>query len=164
MKKKCWPILLLILFVIPLSSHAKNSCGLGPTILGGNNSLVSQTVATITDGSFAITNLFAISTGTMGCSSSGIVKVEQQKMYISHTYANLEEEVAKGEGPYLDSLIQLMGCSVDAKQDFIQLSQQNYEQIFVPQDDREQQTEIFLQGITSIMNHPRLQNQCQHLS
>ncbi|MBF0286660.1 MAG: DUF3015 family protein [SAR324 cluster bacterium] len=164
MKNICRFIVLLVFILVPMSASAKNSCGLGPTVLQGSNGLLSQTVATITDSSFGITNLFAISTGTLGCSNSGIVKVEQQKMFISQTYTNLEEEIAKGDGAYLNSLIEVMGCSVDAKPEFVQLSQQKYEQIFVEQGNREQRIETFLQTITNILDHPSLQNQCQRVS
>ena len=164
MKNIIWIVICLVLILIPGSLYAKNSCGLGPMIVQGNNALLSQTVATITDGTSALTNLGAITTGTSGCSNSGVVSIKRQKMYIRHTYSNLEEEIAKGQGPYLDSLLVVMGCSVKAKADFVQLSQQIYEKIFVEQGNQEQRTEIFWQGVSELLSHPRLQDQCQSVS
>lgn len=155
---------LLAFLWMPLSLYAKNQCGVGATVTQRNNSLLSQTVVSFTDNTFRFTNLGAITSGTSGCSNSGIVQSEQQKIYISHTYANLEEEVAKGEGPFLDSLLQLMGCSPQAKPDFVELSQQKYDEIFVEQANAEQQAEIFFQGMKALMQEPRLVNQCQPVS
>ena len=164
MKKAYLFIALLACLWMPFSLHAKNVCGVGATVTQRNNTLLSQSVATTTDGTFQVTNLTAITMGTSGCSNTGFVQSEQQKMYISHTYANLEEEVAKGGGPFLDSLLQLLGCSPQAKADFVQLSQQKYDEIFVEQDNPAHQTEIFFQGVQALMQEPRLVHQCQPVS
>ena len=103
-------------------------CGLGTQITDGNNSIVSQTVAYTTNGTSHITT---VATQTSGCDYSGIVQKERlQEFYVAQTYANLEEEAAKGEGPYLSGLAELMDCAPQAHQAFGKLLQTHYMQLF----------------------------------
>ncbi len=165
MKKFAWLLMIWGLVGWSSASWAVNKCGVGPTVVGGSNTLLAQMGATFTDGFSSTTNLSAITSGTSGCSNDGFVQSEQQKLYVAHNYENLEEALAQGEGPYLDSLLAVLGCSKQAKAPFVALTKEHYDQLFRKADELEQRTDDFLQTLdATVLTHPSLHHQCQPIS
>ena len=84
-------------------------CGLGGLIISKNTKL-SQTLAVTTNGTF-LSQLFGITFGTSGCSSSGFVmKNKEAVQYAETNFQNLKIDMARGEGESLKALAQLVGC------------------------------------------------------
>ena len=87
------------------------SCAVGGFVTNKSKGAVQQILAFTTNSTFFITYAGAITTGTSGCTSSGIVKEEyEQEIYVAATFDGLTEDMAKGEGSYLRSFATLMGC------------------------------------------------------
>lgn len=110
-------------------------CGVGSLIFKENNA-VQQVLAATTNGSFG-NQTFGITTGTLGCTSTGGLKAQiqrAQKNYVAANYRNLSREMAAGSGEYLSSLSDLLGCSRDSVADFGKLTQSKYEAIFPTKD------------------------------
>lgn len=123
-------LLLMLLSAVSysLTFAAATDCGLGTTITRGDKSIASQTVAYTTNDTFHITT---VASQTSGCDYSGIVQKEQlQEYYLAQTFVNLEEEAAKGKGPYLTGLAELMECTPQAYPAFGKLLQADFAQLF----------------------------------
>ncbi|MHB2026671.1 MAG: DUF3015 family protein [Elusimicrobiota bacterium] len=110
-------------------------CGVGSLIFK-NNDMGAQILAATTNGTFG-NQTFGITTGTLGCSASGNLSqstkaaVERaQKNFVAANYRDLSREMASGQGEYLTSLSDLLGCSPTDASSFGKMTQKNYGQIF----------------------------------
>lgn len=126
---------LLIIIALMLSSIAiaradsSTGCGLG-SMIWRENSIVSALFRATTNHSFS-SQLFGITTGTSGCSQHSIVKRDMYPVYYAE--ANLPElrhEMAVGQGEYLATFAQVLGCSPEAQVQFMQWAQQSYGGLF----------------------------------
>ena len=83
-------------------------CGLG-TMWFPENKPVHQLLASYTNG---FVQSFAITTGTSGCSSGGLIKTSllERKVFVATNLRALEVEMAAGQGEYVSSLAALSGC------------------------------------------------------
>ena len=103
---------------------ARADCAVGGFVTNKSKGAIQQLLAFTTNGTFFLTYAGAITTGTSGCSSSGIVKDEyEQELFVSHTYDGLTQDMARGEGQYLRSFAALMGCDGALYPDFAEWSQ-----------------------------------------
>ncbi|MBF0286659.1 MAG: DUF3015 family protein [SAR324 cluster bacterium] len=153
-------LLIVSLFTYSTSAFASYAdCGLGSTVLK-DKSIVSQTFAYTTNGTSHITSVV---TQTSGCDFSGVVQKEKlQEFYITKTYINLEEDAARGEGPYLTGLAELMDCSPEAHGALAQLLQSNFDQIFKEKVQDQETGKAFLQKIKQDMiKKPALASLCK---
>jgi hypothetical protein len=92
-------------------------CGLG-SMIWKDNSIISALFAITTNHSFS-SQLFGITTGTSGCSQHSIVKREMYPVYYAE--ANLPElrhEMAMGQGEYLTTFAQVLGCKPESQIQF----------------------------------------------
>ncbi|HVC08532.1 MAG TPA: DUF3015 domain-containing protein [Elusimicrobiota bacterium] len=110
-------------------------CGVGSLIFK-NNEMGAQILAATTNGTFG-NQTFGITTGTLGCTAAGNLSqstradVERaQKNFVAANYRDLSREMAQGQGEYLNSLADLLGCSPSAAPSFGKMTQKNYGQIF----------------------------------
>lgn len=107
-------------------------CGLG-SMLFKEDKPVHQIVAATTNGSFG-NQTFGITTGTLGCSSGGLIKAgKEREVFVATNLRSLERELAAGKGQYASSLAALSGCSA-APEKFLSFSKANYEKIFTGAD------------------------------
>lgn len=103
-------------------------CGLG-SMLFKEDKPVHQIVAATTNGSFG-NQTFGITTGTIGCSSGGLIKAgKEREVFVATNLRSLERELAAGSGQYAASLAALSGCSA-APEKFLAVTKANYENIF----------------------------------
>lgn len=104
-------------------------CGLGSVVIS-KNSKGLQLLAMTTNGTF-LSQAFGITSGTSGCSSSGIVSTDKEiEYFVEVNHDDLSREMAQGEGEKLSVLAQLNGCSSkDAQVAFAGMTQKSYERI-----------------------------------
>lgn len=119
----------------PLSAFADNDvgCGLGTQIWVGKSGLVYKVLAATTNGLFG-NQTFGITTGTLGCSSDGVIKAEYRAP--AFAAANLDQlaaEMASGQGESLEAFATLYGIEGDDRAAFFAMTKSNYGQIFATQ-------------------------------
>ena len=121
----------LLTMSLSFNAHADSSmgCGLG-TMIWKKNSIVSALFRATTNHSFS-SQLFGITTGTSGCSQHSIVKRDMYPVYYAE--ANLPElrhEMAMGQGEYLATFAQVLGCSPEAQAEFALWAKSSYGSLF----------------------------------
>ena len=114
---------------LALPAHAGNQndagCGLGAQLFK-NDKPVDQVLAATTNGCFG-TQTFGITTGTLGCTSGGMVKASREReVFTATNFRALEQELAAGSGQYEASLAALTGCKADA---FASFAKARYEKL-----------------------------------
>ena len=124
--------LVFVLFATLMASSAfaaDSGCGLGSVVIS-KNSKGLQLLSMTTNGSF-LSQAFGITSGTSGCSSSGIVSNDQEiKYFVKYNQDDLSREMARGQGERLEALAQLHGCtSADARSAFMGMTQKSYGRI-----------------------------------
>lgn len=128
-------ILATILTLFVSSAFAGDAgCGLGSVIIQ-KNSKGLQLLA-MTTNSFFLTQPLGITSGTSGCSSSGIVQNDKQMEYfVEVNHADLSREMAQGQGEKLNTLAALNGCATpEAQAAFAGMAQGSFSKI-VPSAD-----------------------------
>jgi hypothetical protein len=106
--------LLIVVAALSVSSSAfaaytSAGCGLGTILFKGKSGKAQLILAATTNGTFG-NQTFGISSETLECTSSGVVKNDKQtEVYASVNYQRLSREIAQGGGEYLDGLAELMG-------------------------------------------------------
>lgn len=129
MKRAAW----LAVAVVGLASlaraggHLDAGCGLG-SLLFKEDKPVHQILAATTNGTFG-NQTFGITTGTLGCTSGGLIKASREReVFTATNYRVLEREMAAGRGEYLSSLAALSGCKAT---EFSSFAKARYEKIIV---------------------------------
>ncbi len=104
-------------------------CGLGSVVISKNSKLLQLFAMTTNATSFS--QGFGITSGTSGCSSSGIVKNDRQIDYfVEVNQDDLTREMAQGNGEKLTTLAALHGCQTkESQQMFSHWTQQSYDKI-----------------------------------
>lgn len=104
-------------------------CGLGSLVISRNSKLL-QLFALTTNNTF-FSQGFGITSGTSGCSSSGLVMNDKQIQYfVEVNQEDLSREMAQGHGEKLATLALLKGCTTQASQQaFAGFTQSSYSQI-----------------------------------
>ncbi len=128
---------MLIAFLTLIVSHAfagDAGCGLGSVIIQ-KNSKGLQLLAMTTNSSF-LTQPLGITSGTSGCSASGIVQNDKQMEYfVEVNHSDLSREMAQGQGEKLNTLAALNGCATpEAQAAFAGMAQGSFDKI-VPSAD-----------------------------
>ena len=125
-------IIIITLFLSSIAiarADSSTGCGLG-SLIWHKNSIVSALFRATTNHSFS-SQLFGITTGTSGCSQHSIVKRDMMPVYYAE--ANLPElkhEMALGQGEYLATFAEVLGCTPAAQAQFMQWSKSAYRQNF----------------------------------
>ncbi len=121
----------LLAFASAPKAHAAGDagCGLGSLIIQKNSKLM-QLFALTTNGTFSSQPL-GITSGTSGCSASGIVNNDKQiEYFVEVNHSDLSVEMAQGRGEKLNVLAQLYGCMTpESQQAFSTMTQEFYPQI-----------------------------------
>ena len=104
-------------------------CGLGSLVISKNSKLL-QLFALTTNGTF-LSQVFGITSGTSGCTSSGLVMTDKEIDYfVEVNHDDLTREMAQGQGEKLSTLAVLHGCkSKQSQTAFSVWTQQSYEKI-----------------------------------
>lgn len=119
---------------LPFTVNASDGsgCGLGKLILEGKSGKGANIGAAILNNAI-FPQTSAMTSGTMGCDTTTLVKNEQQKrdVFVASNIDNLSVDVAQGKGDYLSSLAQIMKIEDEDKGVFYTLAQLHYEEMFV---------------------------------
>ena len=103
-------------------------CGLGTTIFEGKDTMVIQVLAITSN---APTQLFGISSGTLGCEQPiQIVQQERLNIFVSQNLDNIAMNISKGQGEYLDTISTILKLPAPMQQQFYSKLQSNFTNIF----------------------------------
>ena len=114
MKRTLWVFVAVAGLAAAASAASQNDagCGLGAQLFKDNRP-VDQILAATTNGSFG-TQTFGITTGTLGCTSGGLIKASKEReVFTATNFRALEQELAAGSGQYEASLAALSGCKAE---------------------------------------------------
>lgn len=101
-------------------------CGLG-SMLFKEDKPVHQILAATTNGTFG-NQTFGITTGTLGCTSGGLLKTSKEReVFTASNFRAIEREAAAGKGEHLASLATLSGYEAG---EFSAFAKANYEKLF----------------------------------
>ncbi|MBK7842425.1 MAG: DUF3015 family protein [Bdellovibrionales bacterium] len=105
-----------ILLAFPLVSQAKDTmdgCGLGWEVTDSETMIGTTTRGTT---NMFVPPAFGMTTGTIGCKQLSFAANEQEAAnYVINNYSNLKQELASGEGEYVEGLTEVMGCKNTAR-------------------------------------------------
>lgn len=122
-----------IFITLSFSAAARDSssgCGPGWYIVK-ENSLVSSALRATTNGFFFPTTTIGMTLGTSNCSKHKIVQTEKKSLhFVTHNLYEMKSEVAKGNGPYLSALGEVIGCSEDGQAQFSSSLKSQYQDVF----------------------------------
>lgn len=154
-------ILIALMLVSSVSALADSStgCGLG-SLIWKENSILSALFRSTTNHSFS-SQLFGITSGTSGCSKHSIVKRDMAPVYYAE--ANVQElkiDMARGEGEYLTTFAEALGCPDNLKGQFNAEAQKNFSTIFP--NSKTTPLEMLNSVKTVINKNNSLQGQCTY--
>lgn len=135
MKKLVLAVVVVSFIAIPVSSclaaNQKNTgCGLGSLIMQGNDGLAFQVLAVTTNGTCG-NQTFGITSGTLNCEQpKKFVSRETINSYVADNMDNLANDIARGQGEYLNTLAVLMEVPEGSRADFYALLQSNFSRIY----------------------------------
>ncbi|TGK21959.1 DUF3015 domain-containing protein [Leptospira fluminis] len=111
------------------AEYGAAGCGLGSVIFEKNTAIV-QVFAATTNGTSG-NQTFGISTGSLNCTTDGLVKNEKaQEIFIAQNFQFLESEMSAGKGERLSTLSHLLGCPTETIPQFGALTKSNYSRLF----------------------------------
>lgn len=122
-------LILSLAFVSTVSAggYGPAGCGLGSLAFEGKTDMVSQVLASTTNGT-AGNQTFGISSGTSNCDASGLVVAEKEiESFVAKNYDSLTKEMAAGSGEHLGTLAGMMGYSAEGLGSY---TKANYGKIF----------------------------------
>ena len=164
MKKTIGLIVALGLLSAPALFAANNGagCGLGKTLFEGKKGLVFNVLAATING-ISGNQTFGMTSGTSGCDQDSVILLKkEQEVFVAVNLDNLSQDMAQGDGTYLQALSGLMGCSTEAFGTFAELTQNKYEVLF---DAADANAAGLLSGLKREMAaHPMLNSNCTRIS
>jgi hypothetical protein len=104
-------------------------CGLGKLAWSDykhQKNIAPQVMMATTNGTFG-SQTFGISFGTSGCTNDGQVMAGRKTdMFVASTFESLSEDLARGQGEHLASLVMMTGVAVKHQPAFFSLAQDRY--------------------------------------
>lgn len=151
-----------------LASDKGAGCGLGKVVFEGNSGFLSHTVASTTNGlgsgtSGLNTQNLGMTFGTLGCDANSVIKADfEQATFVTANLENISQDMAVGNGQYLESLAGLMGCPSADYAAFGEFTQKNYPQLV---SDPNVSADELLSGLKAeLAGDPRLSASCRSIS
>ena len=109
-------------------------CGLGTNLWKGESGLVPKVLGATTNGTFG-NQTFGITTGTLGCSSEGVITADARlRMFAGANLDNLARDMAHGQGETLDAFATLMKVSDSDKPVFFAFTRSHFTALFADDD------------------------------
>ncbi|UPT75822.1 MAG: DUF3015 domain-containing protein [Elusimicrobiota bacterium] len=130
MKRTLWTLAAALVLSTAAQASGQNDagCGLG-SMLFKEQKPVHQVLAATTNGSLG-NQTFGITTGTLGCTSGGLIKSSKEReVFVATNFRAIERELAAGKGQYASSLASLSGCGAKSDE-FLAVSKAKYEKLF----------------------------------
>lgn len=154
-------VLILLGLVFSNQAYAADgSSGCGPGwYLFKENSLVSSSFRTTTNGFLMPVVTFGMTFGTSNCSQHKLVKTEKESLYfVTMNYFELKSEMAKGQGEYLSALANTLGCNKKAQARLNSQLKNNFKNIFTDSSVKPENTlsEVY----RTIFRDEQLTQQC----
>ncbi|MBU2488542.1 MAG: DUF3015 domain-containing protein [Proteobacteria bacterium] len=138
----------LMLATAGFAGQNNYGCGLGSMVFENNDSVVSQTLAATTNGTFA-SQLFGITSGTSNCEKpESFVYNEKVKVFVADNMDNLAADMARGSGEYLDTLATLMDVPQADRASLYNTLQANFSSIYT--SDQVSSTDV-LRNMDSVL-------------
>lgn len=149
MKRILTLVSLLMTFISLSSWGADAGCGLGSVIIS-KNSKGLQLLAMTTNHIF-LSQPLGITSGTSGCSSSGIVMKDKEiQYYVEVNQSEITRQMSMGKGEKIETLASLYGCnSESSKQNFIEVSRIEFGKI---QPHTQVKPNEFIENLNQVIN------------
>jgi len=126
--KKSVVVLTLCLTFAASNVFANNAgVGIGTVLLKGKQGKVMELIATCLNG-LCGNGTFAITTGTLGYKEGAVIGMNAVDVYVAENMDPLANDIAKGDGEYLDTLAFLM--KVENKDAFKDKLHKNFNKIY----------------------------------
>jgi hypothetical protein len=149
--KRVVTLVSLFIAFISISSWAAGDagCGLGSVIIS-KNSKGLQLLA-MTTNSFFLTQPLGITSGTSGCSASGLVMKDKEIQYYVEVNQNeITRQMSMGQGDKVETLASLYGCQTDSsKKTFIEVSRTEFGKI---QPHGKVKPNEFIENLNQVIN------------
>lgn len=130
--KKLVVVFALCFTFIASNLFANNAgVGIGTVLLKGKQGKVMELIATCLNG-LCGNGTFAITTGTLGYKEGAVIGVNIVDVYVAENMDSLANDIAKGDGEYLDTLAHLM--KVENKDAFKEKLHNNFNSIYTSED------------------------------
>jgi hypothetical protein len=132
MKKLLLALVLIGFIALPAAAaNQKNTgCGLGHMIMKGNDGLLFQVLAVTTNGTCG-NQTFGITSGTLECDKPAkFASIERINTFVADNMDNLANDIAQGQGEYLNTLAVLMDVPEGSRADFYSKLQNNFSRIY----------------------------------
>jgi hypothetical protein len=134
MKRFVLTIVLVSFIALPtavcFASQKNTGCGLGTLIMKGNEGLLFQVLAVTTNGTFG-NQTFGITSGTLDCDKPAkFASNEKINTFVADNMDSLANDIARGQGEYLNTLAVLMEVPEGTRADFYSKLQSNFSRIY----------------------------------
>jgi hypothetical protein len=104
-------------------------CGLG-SLLFEPGSTFTQILAATTNGTLG-NQTFGITSGTSNCTKQGVILTDkEQEAFVEANYAQLQQDMATGQGEHLAAFTGLLGCDSGVHGQVATFAQSNYDTVF----------------------------------
>ncbi|WP_457600614.1 DUF3015 family protein [Hydrogenivirga sp.] len=111
-------------------NKSNTGCGLGYVVMKDQEGVVFEVLAVTTNGT-SFNQTFGITFGTLECEKPAkFVENERLQRFVAQNMDELAQDVARGEGRYVETLAELMGVPEEKRPEFYSRLQQNFERIF----------------------------------
>lgn len=154
-------ILILIATMFTTSVYAADgSSGCGPGWYAfKDNSLVSSTLRSTTNGLLFPAVTIGMTMGTSNCSKHSIVMKEKESLhFVTNNHFELQSDVARGNGEYVSSYASTIGCQPAGQKHLQKMLKDNYNKIYP--NSEIQPEKVLIETYRLIFTDKTLAEQC----
>ncbi len=109
---------------------SNTGCGLGYVLMKDQKGILFEALAVTTNGTSA-NQTFGITSGTSECERpASFVKNEKLHKFVSENMDELAQDIARGEGRYVETLADLMHIPAESRFEFYTKLKNNFDKIF----------------------------------
>ena len=122
---------LLVVFASnPAFADPDIGCGLGTQIWTGSKGILPKVLGATTNGTSG-TQIFGITSGTIGCRQGGTVTADAKvQIFTGANLDRLARDMAQGGGETLDAFATLLGIRAEDKSTFFRMTQARFADLF----------------------------------
>lgn len=147
LRKACLVASIVLLPCVAFAAPNVGGCGWGSKLMAGNEGIAPQVLAVTTNGTSG-SQTFGITSGTSGCTQSGVVQTNwKTAMFVGNNMNKLARDMSVGKGESLDSLASLLNVQEKDKPLFNQTAQANFSVIFPNAQVTSEQVMASLKGV-----------------
>lgn len=126
----CAVFTVMVFVGVGFADQQNTGCGLGSIVFQGHDGLVSQTCAATFNG-ISGNQTFGITTGTSNCNQFETIWAnEKLNTFVAENMDNLANDIAKGNGEYVNTLAVLMEVPEGERTGFYSRLQANFSHIY----------------------------------